>query len=212
MNCLLEAVAGAYLAVRARLATEPIEEEVYSAQDGLEVCKKNMETRERELTVESRKLGEAALACKRQGDMNAARARIVERRRAIKRLDKLRSGMVLIDSQIDAIKMSELDKEIMLTLKQSTSAMRKAGIGVAIQEAEQMMGELGDHIHEMQDINEVLAMPVGGEEDDLDEELNWLEESPMLPDKPFCKKIAPKRASPEPTEETRLLACEPVEA
>ena len=211
MNCLLEAVAGAYLAVRARLATEPIEEEVYSAQDGLEVCKKNMETRERELTVESRKLGEAALACKRQGDMNAARARIVERRRAIKRLDKLCSGMLLIDSQIDAIKMSELDKEIMITLKQSTSAMKKAGIGVAIQEAEQMMGELGDHIHEMQDINEVLAMPVGDEEDDLDEELNWLEESPMLPDKPFSKtKSTPKRASPEPTEETRLLAREPV--
>jgi len=208
MNCLLEAVAGAYLAVRARLATEPIEEEVYSAQDGLEVCKKNMEVRERELTSESRKLGEAALACKRQGDQGAARARVVERRRAIKRLEKLRSGMVLIDSQIDAIKMSELDKEIMLTLRQSTSAMKKAGIGVAIQEAEKMMGELGDHMDEMQNINEVLAMPVGGEEDDLDEELSWLEESPMLPDKPFSKAAPPitnKREESEPNEETRLL-------
>ena len=124
MNCLLEAVAGAYLAVRARLATEPIEEEVYSAQDGLEVCRKNMEIRERDLAAESRRLAEAALACKRQGDLPAARARVMERRRAIKRLDKLRTGMALIDSQIDAIKMSELDKEIMITLRQSTSAMK----------------------------------------------------------------------------------------
>jgi|GEM_PF-5303729 hypothetical protein len=32
MNCVLEAVAGAYLAVRGRIMPEPIESEVYSAQ------------------------------------------------------------------------------------------------------------------------------------------------------------------------------------
>ena len=32
MNCVLEAIAGAYLAVRGRLMPEPIESEVYSAQ------------------------------------------------------------------------------------------------------------------------------------------------------------------------------------
>ena len=48
MNCLLEAVAGAYLTVRARLMSEPVEAEVYSAQDNLEHCRRTMEAREHE--------------------------------------------------------------------------------------------------------------------------------------------------------------------
>ena len=182
MNCLLEAVAGVYLAMRARLAAEPVEAEVFSAQDGLESCRKTMESRERELVESARRLGEAALSCKRLGDTTSARARVLERRRIMKRLDKLRGGLGLVDSQLDAIKMSELDKEIMLTLRQSTSAMKKAGIGVAIQEAEKMMGELDDHMREIQDVTSLLANPVGPSEEelDLDEELQWLEDTPLL--------------------------------
>ena len=69
MNSLLEAVAGAYLTVRGRLMSEPVDEQVYSAQDGLESCRRNMEARERELVEETRRLGEAALACKKAGDV-----------------------------------------------------------------------------------------------------------------------------------------------
>lgn len=139
-----------------------------------------MEARERELAEETRRLGESALACRRAGDVASARARVVERRRALKRLEKLRGGLGLVDSQLDAIKTSELDKEIMLTLRASTTAMKKAGIGIAITEAESMMGELDENMRDIQDVNRVLAAPLADDEDDLDKELDWLEETPLL--------------------------------
>ena len=182
MNCLLEAVAGAYLTVRARLMADPVEEEVYSAQDSLESCRRTMEGREREYLEESRKLGQAALAMKKAGNFTAARARILDRRRVVRRIEKLRHGLLLVDSQLEAIRTSELDKEIMLTLRASTSAMKKAGIGVQIEEAERVMTDLDDTMNRTQDLTSVLSAPLAYAEEDeeLDAELDWLEETPLL--------------------------------
>jgi hypothetical protein len=182
MNCLLEAVAGAYLTVRARLMADPVEEEVYSAADSLESCRRTMEGREREYLEESRKLGAAALAMKKAGNFTAARARILDRRRVVKRIEKLRHGLLLVDSQLEAIRTSELDKEIMLTLRASTSAMKKAGIGVQIEEAERVMTDLDDTMNRTQDLTSVLSGPLAYAEEDaeLDAELEWLEETPLL--------------------------------
>ena len=110
-----------------------------------------------------------------------ARSKVQERRRVQKRLERLRHGLDLVDTQLDAIKTSELDKEIMLTLKASTSAMRKAGITLGVQEVENVMSELDEQMREVQDITEVLANPAttgmlsGTEEADLDAELDLLE-------------------------------------
>ena len=177
MNCLLEGVAGFYLFMRGKVMAPPLEEEIYSAQDSLEDCRKTMRNRERELVEEIAKLSESALRFKQLKDMASARSKLAERKRAHKRLDKLRNGMHLVDSQLDAIKTSELDKEIMLSLKASTTAMKKAGVGVGAQDAEQVIGELDEHIREMQDVTTVLANPIGMEDDvDLEEELNLLGE------------------------------------
>ena len=160
--------------------TEPPEEEVMTAQEGLEQCRRNMEGRERELLLCVSRLSEEALVKKRAGDVLAARSKVQERRRVLKRLERLRHGLDLVDTQLDAIKTSELDKEIMLTLKASTSAMRKAGITLGVQEVENVMSELDEQMREVQDITEVLTNPgatmlSGTEEADLDAELDLLE-------------------------------------
>jgi hypothetical protein len=181
MNCLLEAVASLWLSARRQVVTEHVEEEVMTAQEGLEQCRRNMEGREHELQAVIQRLGEEALAKKREGDVATARAKLVERRRCGKRLERLRHGLELVDSQLDAIKTSELDKEIMLTLKASTAAMRKAGINLGVQEVESVMTELDEQMREVQDITSVLATPMlaggagGAEEADLDAELDLLE-------------------------------------
>ena len=183
MNCLLEAVATLWLSARRRVVTEPMEEEVVSAQEGLEQCRRNMEGREREFQGVIMRLTEEALVKKRGGEMATARSKLVERRRCAKRLERLRHGLDLVDVQIDAIKTSELDKEIMMTLKASTSAMRKAGISLGVQEVETVMTELDEQMREVQDITEVLANPLGqvgggctlAEEAELDAELELLE-------------------------------------
>jgi hypothetical protein len=179
MNCLLEAVASLWLGARRRVMTEPPEEEVVTAQEGLEQCRRNMEGRERELLSLSERLSGEALTLKRGGDVLAARAKLLERRRVQKRLERLRHGLDLVDTQLDAIKTSELDKEIMLTLKASTTAMRKAGINVGVQEVENVMSEMDEQMREVQDITDVLATPLNGppslDDVELDAELDLLD-------------------------------------
>jgi len=182
MNCLLEAVASVYLTARARLMADPVEEEVFSAQDNLENCRRTMEGREFEYLEEARRLSEAALAYKRVGNQTGARTRILERRRVIRRLEKLRSGMGLVDAQLDAIRSSELDREIMLTLRASSSAMKKAGIGAEVINVEQVMTDLDETMRETQELTHALAVPLshGDDDEELDAELQWLEETPLL--------------------------------
>jgi hypothetical protein len=129
----------------------------------------------------------------------------VERRRCGKRLERLRHGLELVDSQLDAIKTSELDKEIMLTLKASTAAMRKAGINLGVQEVESVMTELDEQMREVQDITSVLATPMlagagGAEEADLDAELDLLEAVIAMP---------PQEAAPLPPAPVPANSMEP---
>lgn len=205
MNCLLEAVATIWITARRQVVTEPVEEEVVTAHEGLEQCRRNMEGRERELQVLIMRLGEEALSRKREGDVATARAKILERRRCSKRLERLRHGIELVDLQIDAIKTSELDKEIMLTLKASTAAMRKAGINLGVQEVETVISELDDQMREVNEITDVLANPLGGGQTmggsmsggddalDLDFELGLLEA--VISDPDSTKASLPKPVS-----------------
>ena len=178
MNCLLEAMASVWMGMRRTVMTEPPEEEVMTAQEGLEQCRRNMEGRERELQLLIMRLTEEALQKKREGEVLTARSKILERRRVQKRLERLRHGLDLVDTQLDAIKTSELDKEIMLTLKASTNAMRKAGINLGVQEVETVMSEMDEQMREVQDITSVLSTPIGvstSEDAELDAELDLLE-------------------------------------
>ena len=76
------------------------------------------------------------------------------------RLEKLRGGLALLDKQLDAIRSSELDKELMNSLKASSQAMRKAGIGVDAEEAEKVMNELEDQIQDASEVTAALSTPL----------------------------------------------------
>jgi hypothetical protein len=195
-----------------RVVTEPPEEEVMTAQEGLEQCRRNMEGRERELLTLSERLTEDALMKKRLGDVLSARSKLLERRRVQKRMERLRHGLDLVDAQLDAIKTSELDKEIMLTLKASNSVMRKAGITVGVQEAENVMSEMDEQMREVQDLTEVLANPLNGsaslEDAELDAELDLLE-AMATPDAPLVSmplEPSPARPLPAALERPALVA------
>jgi hypothetical protein len=182
-----------------------------TAQEGLEQCRRNMEGRERELLTLADRLAVEAVTKKRLGDVLTARSKLLERRRVQKRTERLRHGLDLVDTQLDAIKTSELDKEIMLTIKASTHAMRKAGITVGVQEVENVMTEMDEQMREVQDITDVLANPLlvngggGGssmlEEADLDAELDLLEAvSQPAPPAPAAAAITPAAVVYHPPE------------
>ena len=85
-------------------------------QENLEGCRGSLEEREAELVEGCRKLGKEAQRRKQLGDIPGAKCKMLERRRALKRLEKLRSSMALVDAQLDALRSTELDKELMQTL------------------------------------------------------------------------------------------------
>ena len=182
-----------------------------AAQDGLESCRRSMEAREVEYLEEARRLGASALVAKRAGNRVLARTRVLERRRVVKRLDKLRNGLSLVDAQIEAIRMSELDREIVESLRASTTAMKKAGIGAAIEDAERLLGDMDEQLKDTQDLTSVLSTPLNQaateEEADLDLELEWLE-----PLEDAGQSFAPRRAKavePEPEPESLEVALAP---
>lgn len=171
----LEALASVWISTKKRIMREPVEQQIFTAQDNLEQCKKSMDLREHEMVECISKLHKEAVLKKKQGDVSSARIKLLEKARIVKRLDKLRSSMNIIDTQLEAIKSSELDKEIMISLKASSIALKKAGIGVNANEVETVMTELDDHLKEMQDITSVLSTPVNGSyDDDIDRELDAL--------------------------------------
>ena len=124
-----------------------------------------------------RKLGKEAQRRKQLGDIPGAKCKMLERRRALKRLEKLRSSMALVDAQLDALRSTELDKELMQTLLASSAALKKAGVGKGVKEAEAVMSELDEQLRESGELTSVLSGALQDEPDfDLDEEFELFEQ------------------------------------
>ena len=177
MNCLYEAVAGIYIRARGRIMP-PSEDDLEDAEENLESCRASLVARERDLEQQAEKLARSAASKKRINDVSGARFALLERKRVAARLEKVRNGVGLLDKQLDALRSSELDKELMNSLRLSSQAMRKAGIGQGLEkEAESVMNELDDQIREASELTTVLSTPLvntagdDGEDLDIDEEL-----------------------------------------
>ena len=168
MNCLYETMAEIYLRTRARFVSEP-EDAVCDAEENLEACRASLAAKEREIVTRCADLARDALRRRNAGDLAAARSHLQERRRCTARLEKLRNGVALLDKQLDALRSSELDKELMRSLRVSSQAMKKAGIGIGVEEAETVMNELDDQIREASDITTLLATPLLHDDHDVDE-------------------------------------------
>jgi hypothetical protein len=186
MNCLYEAVAGAYVRARCKLMP-PSDDDLEDAEENLESCRAGLAGREADLVRQADKLGKSAADKKRQGDLSGAKFALIERKRTVARIEKIRNGIALLDKQLDALRASELDKQLMDSLKKSSQAMRKAGIGQGLEEAESVMNELDDQMREASELTTVLATPLvnsTGEEDDeldIEEELGLIERQRAAP-------------------------------
>lgn len=182
MNCLLETIASIWmLSVKAAPALQEEQDET-GIHDSLESCRNSLETRETDLAEGCRRLGREALRRRQAGDLAGAKAKMMERKRAVKRLDKLRSSLALVDAQLDALRTTELDKELMQALLASSAALKKAGVGKGVKEAEAVMSELDEQLRESGELTSVLA---GGAQDleldfDMDDEFELLEQENEL--------------------------------
>lgn len=145
-----EAFAAMWLYTKKKVLINESDEQIYVAQDNLGQTRTNIELRQKELEDTVKQLGREALAAKKKNQMQLAKRKLTERAEANKRLQKLYTAMSIVNTQIDTIKSNELDKEIMLSLKASSMALKKAGIGINATEVENVIAELNDHIQEAQ--------------------------------------------------------------
>ena len=175
MNCFFETVASMWImTLRTVKGRPPTDLDDDTIQESLEGCRMSLEVREKELVEACKRLGHEAVRRKAQADLPGAKAKLMERRRAVKRLEKLRNSLSLVDTQLDALRNTELDKELMHTLMASSAALKKAGVGTGVREAEAVMSELDEQMREASELNSVLssqALEVDLEFD-LEEELN----------------------------------------
>jgi hypothetical protein len=193
MNCFYEALADTYMRVRSRFVPA-IQDDLGEAEESLEACRANMAAKERDAAAHCAACTRAAVERRRAGDLGGARFHLQvrralilaaacallmsptsaqERKRGVARLDKLRNGLALLDKQLDALRSSELDKELMNSLRASSEAMKKAGIGMGAEEAERVMNELEDQIEDASELTTVLATPLisGADEAELEADL-----------------------------------------
>lgn len=193
MNCLLEAVASMWLMSRRVVGIQtPVCDDDESVHEGLVGCRLSLESREAELVDGCKKLGREALRRRQQGDSAGAKLKLLERRRVAKRLEKLRNSLVLVDAQMDALQSTELDRELLQTLVASSAALKKAGVGTGVREAEAVMSELDDQMRESGELTSVLSGPlVDDGEFDVEEELKQLMSEGELEEEPRAKQSHP---------------------
>ena len=181
--------AGLWIRGKRYFITEPPDEQINSARDNLERCKDNIQKSIELKRVHLLKVSKEAVACKRAGDKAGAKARIQERMTLMSNIEFAQVRLNMVSRQLDAIQTSELDKEVMLSLKASSDALRRAGVMMPVNEVENIVTELDEQIRDIQDTGMVLEAPVGarGTDDrDLELELEKLmqeDEQGML-DKP----------------------------
>jgi hypothetical protein len=201
MNCFFETVASMWImTLRTVKGRPPTDLDDDTIQESLEGCRMSLEVREKELVEACKRLGHEAVRRKAQADLPGAKAKLMERRRAVKRLEKLRNSLSLVDTQLDALRNTELDKELMHTLMASSAALKKAGVGTGVREAEAVMSELDEQMREASELNSVLssqALEVDLEFD-LEEELNtFMQEEKEAEDHPVVA-VLDKQLPPVP--------------
>lgn len=97
----------------------------------------------------------------------------------------------------------------MNSLRLSSQAMKRAGIGVGVQEAETVMNELDDQIREASEVTTVLATPLVShimmgetDEDDVDAELGLIADE----DKAILASLSiPDVPAPDPQERPKVV-------
>ena len=176
MNCLLETVASLWILSLRATGTKPPQEDNVCIHENLESCRETLESRESNLEETCKKLSREALARRQQGDITGAKNKLLERRRATKRLERLRSSLSLVDAQLDALRTTELDREVMQTLLASSAALKKAGVGKGVKEAEAIMSDLDEQMRDSSELTSVLSGSLMESDFDLDAELEQLQQ------------------------------------
>lgn len=155
-----------------------MDDPLQKAQEDLEVCKWQLQERADQLQHTTAALCKEALEKRRMGQVQPALQKFQEYKRCQTQLSKVTNGINLLNQQLDILHTNDLDKQIMHSLKKSTTAMRAAGIDSVAAEADNVMVDLEEQFKGASNISDILATPL----DVIDESTLESELSAMLQD------------------------------
>ena len=172
MDCFLETAASMWLLTRKAVGMSSASSSDENVQESLEECRVSLEEQAAEMAQVCRWIGLEALKKRKGGDSVGALNMLKERRRKLRRLEKLRNNLTLVVGQIEALESMDLDKKLMRTLQVSSVALKQAGVGTGVKDAEEVMSQLDEQMRQSSELTSVLSGPLNDDMDfDVDEEL-----------------------------------------
>ena len=172
------------------------------------MCKWQLEERSRQLGVTSVGLCQEALTKRKQGEKQGALVKFQEYKRCQAQLSKITHGIYLLNQQLDVLNNNDVDKQIMSSLKQSTQAMRAAGIQEVVGEADGLMVDLEEQLREASTLTNIMSVPLDGVSEnveDLESELAALMEEEKSPAPVVVSSMHEKRVHIPPQTQKTLL-------
>lgn len=160
-------------------ATQSIRESSSVMQRNLVVAEAKLQT----LQGEVKKFENQALECKRRKDVVGARGAMRRRKDVqgrIRTLEGQIANMRVVDDGLDDIHFARNTADAMLN---GVATMRQAAAGMSVDEISDVMGDTGEIMNDVKEVQDALAKPIGEDtavpvdEDDLDKELEQLEQS-----------------------------------
>lgn len=122
-----------------------------------------------------------ATECKRRGDPQGARKKILSRRSLDQQLQKLRGSQGVITMHLSTLRSTEMNRVLVETLRSSGRAMRRLSPEKDIREIEDVMFDLEAEMRNAKDLSDVLSKSIAVDdvgftmEEELERELEGLD-------------------------------------
>ena len=177
-SCLEEMVSALYIGLTGRYRLT-YEDRAMQAEDDLVRLMVQLDRRTESLEAASQRLRQEALALRR--DRARCRPKVAEYRRTRAQLVRLQTYRDMVMQHMDALRNTELNKSLIITLQESSRTLKALGVVEGVQQAELVVQDVEASMQHVRDLTKVLGKPICNvmelstdTEEDLERELEAL--------------------------------------
>lgn len=164
MQCVTDAVAGWWVPVwtammvdKRTIETQNNEIRLSLVHQDLHASKHSLDQQEATITQQIEELSREAYRRKTKADIQGAKRVLMKRRNMGIQLNRLQNTMMLIESHINVLESAELDRSILDTLRASGDALKKLGVEIGLEKAEDIVSDVQEQVQTAQEITRVIA-------------------------------------------------------
>lgn len=168
MNCLYEALAGVWLGTLRRIGAITVDESEVSctAQEKLQHSVEQLKQHEAGKTAELATL--AIAAREKRAVPRELRPILLKSKNVRKQLADLSSRRQLLESQLETIQNSVLNKTVLMSLQDAAIAMKTMGLNDDVSKADSIIADLEEHMHSAREMGTVVGTSLDASVEDDD--------------------------------------------